>query len=324
MVKAAANTLNIGWYSQGGFVLSCASTKLNCNDPVSIAIEPQDTGFYVPEMYVYTGSMTAGTFGLWLTRGEQGKTLTTDYMNDNNKVAAAQKNFGASMWIYNGTKIIYTTKGEDIIAALDPNNRNFRLNHIKLIPVNNPLFEIEANDSKENIILDVESNAEVLISSTTVSGTADINKYEGTNVNYVETAISMPIAGGFVEYKSSDENVATVDATGKITAVGGGTAKIYAQSPDGLVKSNEIEITVTAPSTEDEALTNAFEVNKEELKEYVAPSVVSVSAGGSVITPEKNADGSYDIEAAEENTEGAKFLYWAKGLKANKKIVSFS
>ena len=51
---------------------------------------------------------------------------------------------------------------------------------------------------------------------------------------------------GYTEH--SFAHVAKVSATGKITAVGGGTAKIYAQSPDGLVKSNEITVTVTAPS----------------------------------------------------------------------------
>ncbi len=113
-----------------------------------------------------------------------------------------------------------------------------------------------------------------------------------------------------------ENNVYTVAKSGEITFTP--TVTVNGKTHDAA------QITLSVESDEDEALTNAFEVKKEELKEYVEPSVVSVSAGGSVITPEKNADGSYNIEAAEENKDGEKFLYWAKGLTETKRIISFS
>ncbi len=137
-----------------------------------------------------------------------------------------------------------------------------------------------------------------------------------------KTYSDLDMAGIVLGVKEADagvtveNNVFTVAKAGEITFTP--TVTVNGTTQEAAA------ITLTVASDEDEALTNAFEVKKEELKEYVAPSVISVSAGGSVITPKKNSDGSYDIEAAEENTDGAKFLYWAKGLKANKKIVSFS
>lgn len=116
-----------------------------------------------------------------------------------------------------------------------------------------------------------------------------------------------------------------IDDYGKASLTAGKhRLKVVCAVSSADVSANPFCKIVFTPSSEDEALKEAFEVQKETLTGYVAPSVVSVSAGGSVITPEKNSDGSYDIEAAEENKDGAKFLYWAKGLTSKKKIVSFS
>lgn len=75
---------------------------------------------------------------------------------------------------------------------------------------------------------------------------------------------------------------------------------------------------------EDAELTDAFKVEKEELPEYIAPSVVSVTVDGKVIAAEKNADSSYNVEAPKTNTAGENFLYWAKGLNKDRRIISFS
>ena len=48
-----------------------------------------------------------------------------------------------------------------------------------------------------------------------------------------------------VEWHSSDENVARVDAIGRVQAVGGGTARIIAATPDGLTASAEVRVHVT-------------------------------------------------------------------------------
>ena len=52
-----------------------------------------------------------------------------------------------------------------------------------------------------------------------------------------------------VSYKSSDEEVATVDNTGKVTAVKAGTAEITVESLMDGSKTAKCELTVTAPTT---------------------------------------------------------------------------
>ncbi len=52
-----------------------------------------------------------------------------------------------------------------------------------------------------------------------------------------------------VTWKSSNTAVATVDANGKVTAVGGGTATITATAADGSGKSASCSVTVTQPVT---------------------------------------------------------------------------
>lgn len=74
----------------------------------------------------------------------------------------------------------------------------------------------------------------------------------------------------------------------------------------------------------DEALDAAFTVNKQDDYTYTAPTVASFIYDGVSITAEKNEKGYYDITAPEQNDDGESFLYWAKGLTAKKRIVSWT
>ncbi|MBQ2743737.1 MAG: hypothetical protein IJF32_13175 [Oscillospiraceae bacterium] len=74
----------------------------------------------------------------------------------------------------------------------------------------------------------------------------------------------------------------------------------------------------------DTALDAAFTVNKQDDYEYTAPTVASFTSDGESITVEKNEKGYYDITAPEQNRAGESFLYWAKGLTAKKRIVSWT
>ncbi|MBQ7118832.1 MAG: hypothetical protein IJO09_01330 [Oscillospiraceae bacterium] len=87
---------------------------------------------------------------------------------------------------------------------------------------------------------------------------------------------------------------------------------------------SSFKLTLVEEIPEDAALTDAFKVTTEDLTDYAAPSVVSVTVDGKVIAAEKNADNSYNVEAPEENTAGEAFLYWAKGLNKDRRILSFS
>ncbi len=76
------------------------------------------------------------------------------------------------------------------------------------------------------------------------------------------------------------------------------------------------------PVEEDEELVAAFELDGSVPEEnYNEPAVITISKDGSEIKSVKNADGTHNITAPEINKNGAKFLYWAKGLTTQKRIL---
>ena len=72
---------------------------------------------------------------------------------------------------------------------------------------------------------------------------------EGATGNLVATIAPSNASYKAVSYKSSDEEVATVDSTGKVTAVKAGTAEITVESLMDGSKTAKCELTVTAPTT---------------------------------------------------------------------------
>ena len=186
---------------------------------------------------------------------------------------------------------------------------NYGITGVTFLEVLNPSIIAEV----ENTSLDV-STAPTTTVSAKVSGTTN-------EVNINRTLTDMPAEG--LTYKSTNEAVAKVDASGTVTAVGAGEAKIWAESKDGLVKSNEVTITVTAPAEpeDDKALSDAFDVKEETVNTYVESTVTGITED-TTIQAEKNSNGTFTLTAP-ETKENAKFLYWAKGMTNAKKIVSF-
>ncbi|MBQ6697929.1 MAG: hypothetical protein IJN09_02695 [Oscillospiraceae bacterium] len=73
---------------------------------------------------------------------------------------------------------------------------------------------------------------------------------------------------------------------------------------------------------EDTKLITAFKPDDSVTAEdYTEPTVISITKDGSEIKSVKNSDGTHNITAPEINKAGAKFLYWAKGLSAQKRIL---
>lgn len=134
-----------------------------------------------------------------------------------------------------------------------------------------------------------------------------------------------------ITYAVADDDAALAsvnESTGVVTGLEDGTATIIATATkDGLSSSKSIEVAVTAPAAEpeeDEALSDAFEVTEKPEENYSEPSVITVSVNDADIDSVKNSNGTHTITAPETNGEGKNFLYWAKGLTAQKKIISFS
>ncbi|MBQ2743783.1 MAG: hypothetical protein IJF32_13405 [Oscillospiraceae bacterium] len=127
-----------------------------------------------------------------------------------------------------------------------------------------------------------------------------------------------PVVYEGLELKKGD-NIILFIVTGKgaNASIGGNTD--YYTTPCSLT----LTLTEKA-SAADKELTDAFTPDEtvDVTDSYVAPSVGGLTTGGA-INPIANGDGTYEITAP-ETKNGAKFLYWAKGLTTNKKIISFS
>ncbi|MBQ2741324.1 MAG: hypothetical protein IJF32_00820 [Oscillospiraceae bacterium] len=126
-------------------------------------------------------------------------------------------------------------------------------------------------------------------------------------------------ASDSVSFDSSSENISIDGNT--VTASAAGAAAVTATVTSGE-KSLSKDISITVNPTAQEKADAAFTVSKEETK-YTAPTVASFTYDGASVTAEKNEDGYYDITAP-ETKNGEKFLYWAKGLTTQKRIISFS
>ncbi len=121
-----------------------------------------------------------------------------------------------------------------------------------------------------------------------------------------------------VTYESLDKNVATVDSSGNITAVGAGTAIITATATAG---GQTVTRTITFDVEKD--VVDAFTPEKTDA-DYDEPTVIAISKEGvDNITSEPNGDGTHTVIAPARNKAGKKFLYWAKGLTAQKKILLY-
>ena len=127
------------------------------------------------------------------------------------------------------------------------------------------------------------------------------------------------------DFTYSVEGNAVEIAGDTVTAKEAGTATIIATSASAVEGCNTITKTVKVVK-QDEALTGAFiqEAAKEDITEsYTAPTVAGLEINGSAINPDSNGDGSYNLTAPETKGD-KKFLYWAKGMETEKRIISFS
>ena len=132
---------------------------------------------------------------------------------------------------------------------------------------------------------------------------------------YYSDLTSGSAAAGDVTFESNASDVLEIDATtGAYTAKGAGVATVTAKAS---LSSKSAEVTV-----KDTAMEDAFEVTVTPATGYVESTVTGLT-DDSTIVAEKNSDGTFTLTAP-ETKENAKFLYWAKGMSRDKKIISFS
>lgn len=114
---------------------------------------------------------------------------------------------------------------------------------------------------------------------------------------------------------SVSNNVYSVTKSGEVTF-----------TPTVHVNGKTHEAAAVTINKQDEVLTGAFiqeDAKKDITESYVAPTVTGTDFTGKVFTAEKNTDGTFTLTAPEKNSADKPFLYWAKGMDTQKKIISF-
>ncbi|MBE6966077.1 MAG: hypothetical protein E7441_08610 [Ruminococcaceae bacterium] len=127
------------------------------------------------------------------------------------------------------------------------------------------------------------------------------------------------------DFTYSVEGDAVEIAGDTVTAKEAGTATIIATSASAVEGCNTITKTVKVVK-QDEALTGAFiqESAKENITpSYVAPTVTGTDFTGKIFEADDNGNGTFTLTAPEKNSDDKPFLYWAKGMDTQKKIISF-
>ena len=115
-----------------------------------------------------------------------------------------------------------------------------------------------------------------------------------------------------VKWTSSDEKIATVDANGKVAAVGVGEATITATATDGSEVSATCKVTVTP------ILTESISLNKKELTIEKTDSVQLVAT----VLPETADDRTVTWTSSDEEIVAVSADGWVKALKAGAATVT--
>ncbi|MBQ2742983.1 MAG: Ig-like domain-containing protein, partial [Oscillospiraceae bacterium] len=128
-----------------------------------------------------------------------------------------------------------------------------------------------------------------------------------------------------VVYNSTNPEVATINESGVITAVGVGTTTISVTvTVSGKEIKKELDPLTIYPKTDTEVTTAFTPDNTDTDAEYDEPAVIAISKDGvDSITSAPNGDGTHTVTAPATNKAGKKFLYWAKGLTTQKKILLY-
>lgn len=235
-------------------------------------------------------------------------------MTDNNKKNS--ENFPATSTANTDKTLVFTEpmpleKGE-YYFVFNPTGTNGVASYMRLFSLT--LTEDGTGEALVPMISSLDATTEAGV--TTVEAKAMLMSDAVTSAE--DAVITYAVA-------DDDATLASVnESTGVVTGLADGTATIIATATkDGLSSSKSIEVAVTAPAAEpeeDEALTEAFKPEGSDVTAY-APSVDAVTTvTGTSATAQ--TDGSYKMVAPETDGNGNEFLYWAKGLSLNKRIVS--
>jgi len=273
---------------------------------------PTKQGFYT----IYTNTNTAGINFYTgpkktvIIEGEEVKDVE-NYINGAHLVGTTVEN--SSTYATDGDDIaidrqtapvmaVYSDGETSMILAYQvPNTTSIDLRGYKLTYIENADPVVKCGDAiGKNISVELRNNNRGRI-----------------QVRTAETG-GAKVTDSFVSYESNNPEVLEVDDAGVIEAVSVGEATVTA-----TIAGKALTVKVKVYEDDPELKTAFTHNERDDSYTYVAPSMTGLTIGGYTINADKNANGSYDIEAPEKDEDGDNFLYWAKGMETRKKIVSF-
>jgi uncharacterized protein YjdB len=187
------------------------------------------------------------------------------------------------------------------------------------------------NSSKSfaSIYVSVATPKYVAPTGVTVTGTAEVAVNSKVQL---AAAVAPTGANPEVTWKSADEKIATVDATGVVAGVAAGSVKITATSVADPTKSGEFSITVKAAVATKSLVT--FDLSKLANAPSTSPygaldaagmlaifkDTTYVSAGTNVVTSVETATAAYQAN----NTQGPKITGLKLGASSTAGVLAFT
>ncbi len=339
IVKNADGSATVTGVSRGTATITATIEGTEISDSVDIKV---------------TGEITKYEFTLGAV-GEEG-TETNSIINA--KYVLAEKGMRAGDWTYLGGRGLYTATSEFSSQFSEYGFWWYSADTSGALGSDGIVFEITVPEDGEYattlnyIPCKADGTVYACIIDKAIDGRANgINKFPYdfcemvedvgiiSSVSYALTALKASLTGekdlrseiklalsGILE--TADENTVTTDSMVSISGTDTVALKAgkyyFLVAKDGSNKYmpyiNSFEIEKVGEL--DTELDAAFDVNKKDNYEYTAPTVDGLTEDGA-IDPVDNGDGTYTLIAPEFNDDGEAFLYWARGLTTQKRIVSF-
>ncbi|MBE6965580.1 MAG: hypothetical protein E7441_06055 [Ruminococcaceae bacterium] len=278
---------------------------------------PEVAGFYIPAIKGYQGAkVTTNPYKVSITPDVYDAPFDKSVYEKEIQTKYTTPSWGE--FTQTATNAVYTANTDKIVVALHTDNtKSHKLYSITLNPIINPVMTT-TSDVGTTLSFDTIKESQTLALATKVTG-----KDSGG------ADVTMPVSNNFITYKSSKPEVATVADDGTITAVGNGTATIYAVTSDEKYSSIDSGITVNVtaldvvePEDAPTSVNYGVFVSDVTCASAVTANGTKLSeATGNIVTGTLNP-GATLTATAEDNVPGYKFRYWVLGSAATGRYYS--
>lgn len=283
-------------------------TSVAENDSMKLALaleKPENPGFY--SVSITAAAALTDTNAAYYMNPESGE-LTAENSVKNSALLEKVSYTNTANTTKTLSSIVYVNSSDNLIFTI------------------NPLWNKSLAETKSQGIYAIN------LTLSPISGGYKVTTTENyLNVGEQVTATAYlgetPVANSFITWTSNNKNVVTVDAEGKVTAVGVGETIVYATVLDGTttVEKSGITFRVYDPDYVAAFGEDAYTKESASISPSVEASVAALDGSELETTIEEpvynEGTGTYSVSAP-ETIDDYTFRYWIKGLELKKQIVS--